>query len=92
MVLTSHNFYEPSPPTPFRWLKDGTLYPIRPETRGNNTYWYLRKMYNGKALSVYLGGEGQLEPALLDNAVVQVEHQAKGDLDAITMKIREGKS
>lgn len=69
MVLNAKEFHEPDPPTPFKFLKDGELYPVRPEQRGNGLYWYMRKMINGNNVTVYLGGIGQLETDILTNAV-----------------------
>lgn len=79
MVLAQGTFHEPSPPQSFKWLKDGTLYPVRPETRGNSQYWYMQKMINGNTVRVYLGGVGQLEADLLDNAVAHLEAKAQGE-------------
>ena len=79
MVLGQSTFHEPNPPETFRWLKDGTLYSVTPEYRGSKQYWYMKKQINGQKVQVYLGGLGQLEPTLLDNAVAHIEVKAEGE-------------
>ena len=78
MVLRESTFHEPDPPTTFRWLKDGTLYSVTPEYRGSKQYWYMKKQIAGQRVQVYLGGLGQLEPAILDNAVEHMKAKAQG--------------
>ena len=66
-------FAEPSPPSPFRWICNGVLYSVRPETRGQRVYWYMKKRVNGRQHNVYLGPAGKLSAELLNNAVAQIE-------------------
>jgi len=78
MILTLHDFIEPVPPQPFKFLHDGKLYPVRTERRGDNLYWYMSKMVNGRTYRIYLGGLSQLDAELVENAVKQIEYQANG--------------
>lgn len=78
--LLASNFREPDPPEPFRYLKDGDAFSIRPEKRGENTYWFMRKMRAGKTAVVYLGPVGSLTHEHLDNAVHTATTQLQEEL------------
>ena len=73
MYLLPNEFIEPDPPTPFKYLKDGDAFPVRPERRGKSLYWFMRKMREGKTAVVYLGPVGSLTRELVDNAITQVQ-------------------
>lgn len=73
MFLLPNNFKEPDPPAPFKYLRDGDAYSVRPERRGPNLYWFMRKMKEGKTAVVYLGPVGSLTQELVDNAITQVQ-------------------
>lgn len=75
MFLLESNFLEPSPPVAFRYLRNGDAYSMRPERRGQGTYWYMRKNRAGQSANLYVGPVGSLEPALLNNAVENIESQ-----------------
>lgn len=77
--LLPNNFNEPDPPSPFRYLRNGSSYSVRPERRGNNLYWFMRKMQAGKTAVVYLGPVGSLTRDLLDNAVTEATTQLQGE-------------
>lgn len=77
--LLPSNFREPDPPVPFRYLRDGDAFSIRPEKRGGNLYWFLRKMRAGKTAVVYLGPAGSLTRELVDNAVLHVSTELQGE-------------
>lgn len=77
--LLPSNFREPDPPVPFRYLKDGDAFSIRPEQRGGNQYWFMRKMRAGKTAVVYLGPVGSLTHELVDNAVANATTQLQGE-------------
>lgn len=74
MIMTVSNFREPHPPQSFKFLHDGELYLVRPEKRGKKLYWYMRKQVNGKTRPVYLGGMGQLNLEMLQNAAIQIQY------------------
>lgn len=75
MFLLESRFTEPSPPAPFRYLRDGNAYSVRPEKRGQGVYWYMRKNRAGIMANLYLGPVGSLNPELLNNAVANIEDQ-----------------
>lgn len=75
MFILPTQFYEPDPPAPFKYLANGDTYSIRPERRGANSYWFLRKMRGGKSATLYLAPAGSLSRDLLDNAVTQIDAQ-----------------
>ena len=77
MFFSKSKFSEPNPPRPFRWPVNDRWYSIRPERRGNGTYWYMRKRINGKNHNLYLGPLGKLSAELLDNAAAQLEASAQ---------------
>jgi hypothetical protein len=66
-------FKEPSPLLgQFTWLHDSAVYSVVPEKRGNNHYWYMRKMVDGEKHKIYVAPSGKLSVALLDNAAAQI--------------------
>ena len=66
-------FKEPSPLLgQFTWLHEGVIYPVVPEKRGKNYYWYIRKMIYGTAYGVYVSPAGKLSAELLDNAAAHI--------------------
>jgi hypothetical protein len=66
-------FKEPSPLVgQFTWLHDGGIYSVVPEKRGNNHYWYMRKMVDGEKHKIYVAPAGKLLVELLDNAAAQI--------------------
>jgi hypothetical protein len=73
MFLLDSMFYEPSPAKPFKYLRNGGAYSVRPERRGNGVYWYMRKHRAGQNVNLYLGPVGSLDSALLNNAVTHIE-------------------
>lgn len=76
----SIGFKEPNPPEPFRWPvmvnNRFRLYSVRPESRGNKLYWYMRKQIDGTNYTLYLGPTGKLSVELLNNAALQLEASA----------------
>lgn len=70
------NFYEPEPGVSFQWIYDNRIFPIRSEIRGENHYWYMRKMIALRPYTVYLAPHGKLEPDILDNAARHVLYLA----------------
>lgn len=77
--LLPNDFREPDPPSPFKYLKDGDAFSCRPEQRGGNLYWFMRKMRAGKTAVVYLGPVGSLTRELVDNAVANATTQLQGE-------------
>ena len=69
-------FEEPLPPRAFKWLYGGNVYPVRPERRGENIYWYMVKMVDRVQHRIYLAPAGKLEPDILNNAALQIEAAA----------------
>jgi hypothetical protein len=66
-------FKEPHPLMgQFTWLHDGSVYSVVPERRGNNHYWYMRKMVDGEKRKIYVAPAGKLSAELLDNACIQI--------------------
>jgi hypothetical protein len=66
-------FKEPHPlGGQFTWLHDGSVYSVVPEKRGNNHYWYMRKMVDGEKHKIYVAPAGKLSVELLDNAAAQI--------------------
>lgn len=78
--LLPNNFNEPDPPIPFKYLVNGSAYPLRPERRGNGRYWFMRKMRAGKTAVLYLGPVGSLTRELVDNAVLQINTELEGGM------------
>ena len=73
-------FHEPLPNQSFRWevlFDDGVYFcSVVPEKRGNKTYWYMRKVCDGKTYNLYVAPQGKLTEELLDNAVKTIRSQA----------------
>lgn len=69
----SFMFKEPSPLVgQFTWLHEGVIYPVVPEKRGANYYWYMRKRIEGETHKIYVAPAGKLSVQLLDNACIQI--------------------
>lgn len=56
----------------FMWLHEGNMYSVAREKRGNNFYWYMRKMFLKQNYTVYVAPAGKLSAELLDNAAAQI--------------------
>lgn len=69
-------FQEPNPPKAFYWLHNGANYAVRPEKRGQNIYWYMRKMVRGEKSNIYVAPQGKLTAVLLNNAAEQIAANA----------------
>lgn len=66
-------FTEPSPLLgQFSWMAEGVIYPVVPEKRGANYYWYMKKRIDGETHKIYVAPAGKLSVELLDNAAAQI--------------------
>jgi hypothetical protein len=66
-------FTEPSPLLgQFTWMAKGIIYPVIPEKRGANYYWYMKKRIDGETHKIYVAPAGKLSVELLDNAAAQI--------------------
>lgn len=66
-------FQEPSPLAGgFTWMHDNVVYPVFPEKRKQNYYWYMRKGVGGETHKIYVAPAGKLSVELLDNAAAQI--------------------
>jgi len=68
IYMSGSSFVQPPEPGRFKWVYGKYAFPVQAEVRGNNYYWYMRKMVGGQIHIVYLSPMGKLESGLLDNA------------------------
>lgn len=80
LFLFPLNFREPDPPQPFKYLKDGDTFSVRPETRNGNKYWFIRKMKDGKKAVAYVGPVGSLTQESVNEAVNSITTQLQGEM------------
>ncbi len=72
------SFREPFPPTRFKYEAESReRYNVRPEKKGKNVYWHMKKMINGRRYHQYVAKEGSLSQVLLENCAQLIEYQSE---------------